>query len=169
MKNEEMFAKRYRQVLLVWVLIVNCIVHLLEIPDGWLIFISNILFFTIEGKDSRKKLLTIEFGGVTGLVLGYAMIMGMGVLMPRIGNLPGFLIPLAPVLACIILLHPRFPMVFNNAAFAYLTIACIRPEALAANIVRYLITFIVGSLAFNLPCILLGKLVGKWTEKQNTL
>ena len=151
------FGSCYRLLLLVWVLIINCVIHFCEIPFGWLVFLSNILFFLLEEKDVKRKMLTVEIGGCVGLVLGYVLILLMGLLTPVLGKVFGFFLPLAAILSMLILLHPKIPLIFNNVAFAYLTVACIDHSALMVNLPRYLITFLIGSLVFNGGALLLMK------------
>ena len=87
----------HRVVLLLWVLAVNSAVRVLEIPFGWLMFLSNIMFFLVEGKDMKEKLLTVECGGLVGLTFAILMIKSMMVLEPVLGDYLGFLLPLALV------------------------------------------------------------------------
>ena len=83
--------------------------------------------------------------------------LAISALTPIVGDLFGLLIPLAAVLALLILGHPYAPKVLNNVGFAYLTVACIDAETFAANLPRFFFVYIVGSLVFNGVCILLMK------------
>ena len=78
-------------------------------------------------------------------------------LTPVLGGFFGLRRPVAVVLFILIILHPYAPKVLNNVGFAYLTVACIDAEAFAANLPRFFIVYIVGSLVFNGVCILLMK------------
>ena len=43
------FLLYFRLALLCWILIANAILHIIGFSYGWLIFISNIMLFTLEG------------------------------------------------------------------------------------------------------------------------
>lgn len=43
------FLLYFRLMLLVWILIANAIIHLTGMEYSWLIFLSNIMMFTLEG------------------------------------------------------------------------------------------------------------------------
>ena len=127
------FLLYFRLMLLVWILIANAFFHVIEFDYSWLVFLSNIMLFTMEG-DIKDRFLSVELGG-----------------------LPGLLLPLAVVLFILIILHPYAPKVLNNVGFAYLTVACNDAETFAANLPRFFFVYIVGSLVFNGVCILLMK------------
>ena len=127
------FLLYFRLMLLVWILIVNSILHVVGFEYSWLIFLSNIMLFTMEG-DIKDRFVSVE-----------------------LGSFFGFLIPLAVVLFVLIILHPYAPKVLNNVGFAYLTVACIDAETFAANLPLFFATYILGSLAFNGVCVLLMK------------
>lgn len=150
------FMLYFRLVLLCWILIANAILHIIGFEYSWLIFISNIMLFTLEG-DIKDRFLTVEIGGLVGLVLTVLTLLAVTALTPIIGGLFGFLIPLAVVLALLILGHPYAPKVLNNVGFAYLTCACIDTTAFATHIGLFIGTFVVGSLIFNGVCLLLMK------------
>ena len=65
------FLLYFRLMLLVWILIANAIIHLTGMEYSWLIFLSNIMMFTLEG-DVKDRLVTVELGGLVGLVLTVA-------------------------------------------------------------------------------------------------
>ena len=150
------FLLYFRLALLCWILIANAILHIIGFSYGWLIFISNIMLFTLEG-DVKERFLTVEIGGLVGLVLTVLAMLAISALTPIVGDLFGLLIPLAAVLALLILGHPYAPKVLNNVGFAYLTVACIDAETFAANLPLFFATYILGSLAFNGVCVLLMK------------
>lgn len=56
------FLLYFRLALLCWILIANAILHIIGFSYGWLIFISNIMLFTLEG-DVKERFLTVEIGG----------------------------------------------------------------------------------------------------------
>ena len=156
----EAVAKRFllyfRLMLLVWILIVNSILHVVGFEYSWLIFLSNIMLFTMEG-DIKDRFVSVELGGLVGMVFTVIALLAITFLTPVLGSFFGFLIPLAVVLFVLIILHPYAPKVLNNVGFAYLTVACIDAETFAANLPRFFFVYIVGSLVFNGVCILLMK------------
>ena len=164
------FLLYFRLMLLVWILIANAIIHVTGLEYSWLIFLSNIMMFTLEG-DVKDRFWTVELGGLVGLVLTVVALLSITALTPVLGGFFGFLIPLAVVLFILIILHPYAPKVLNNVGFAYLTVACIDAETFAANLPLFFATYILGSLAFNGVCVLLMKpakaLAVKSVQKEN--
>ena len=150
------FLLYFRLMLLVWILIANAVIHLTGMEYSWLIFLSNIMMFTLEG-DVKDRFVTVELGGLVGLILTVIALLSITALTPVLGGFFGFLIPLAVVLFILIILHPYAPKVLNNVGFAYLTVACIDTTALATHLPQFFITFIVGSVLFNGVCVLLMK------------
>ena len=150
------FLLYFRLMLLAWILIANAIIHVTGMEYSWLIFLSNIMMFTLEG-DVKDRFWTVELGGLVGLVLTVVALLSITALTPVLGGFFGFLIPLAVVLFILIILHPYAPKVLNNVGFAYLTVACIDAETFAANLPLFFATYILGSLAFNGVCVLLMK------------
>ena len=150
------FLLYFRLMLLVWILIANAVIHVTGMEYSWLIFLSNIMMFTLEG-DVKDRFVTVELGGLVGLILTVVALLSITALTPLLGSFFGFLIPLAVVLFVLIILHPYAPKVLNNVGFAYLTVACIDAETFAANLPLFFATYIIGSLAFNGVCVLLMK------------
>ena len=105
----------------------------------------------------KDRLVTVELGGLVGLVLTVAALLSISALTPVLGDFLGFILPLAVVLFILIILHPYAPKVLNNVGFAYLTVACIDIPALPAHLPQFFIIFIVGSVLFNGVCVLLMK------------
>ena len=164
------FLLYFRLMLLVWILIVNSILHVVGFEYSWLIFLSNIMLFTMEG-DIKERFVSVELGGLVGMVFTVVALLAITALTPVLGSFFGFLIPLAIVLFILIILHPYAPKVLNNVGFAYLTVACIDTTALATHLPQFFITFIVGSVIFNGVCVLLMKpakaLAVKSVQKEN--
>ena len=164
------FLLYFRLMLLVWILIANAVIHVTGMEYSWLIFLSNIMMFTLEG-DVKDRFVTVELGGLVGLILTVVALLSITALTPLLGSFFGFLIPLAVVLFILIILHPYAPKVLNNVGFAYLTVACIDTTALATHLAQFFITFIVGSVLFNGVCVLLMKpakaLAVKSVQKEN--
>ena len=150
------FLLYFRLMLLVWILIVNSILHVVGFEYSWLILLSNIMLFTMEG-DIKDRFVSVELGGLVGMVFTVIALLAITFLTPVLGSFFGFLIPLAVVLFVLIILHPYAPKVLNNVGFAYLTVACIDAETFAANLPLFFFVYIVGSLVFNGVCILLMK------------
>ena len=150
------FLLCFRLMLLVWILIVNSILHVVGFEYSWLIFLSNIMLFTMEG-DIKDRFVSVELGGLVGMVFTVIALLAITFLTPVLGSFFGFLIPLAVVLFVLIILHPYAPKVLNNVGFAYLTAACIDSAAFAANLPLFFGVYIVGSLVFNGGCVLLMK------------
>ena len=150
------FLLYFRLMLLVWILIVNAILHVVDFAYSWLIFLSNIMLFTMEG-DIKDRFVSVELGGLVGMVFTVIALLAITFLTPVLGSFFGFLIPLAVVLFVLIILHPYAPKVLNNVGFAYLTVACIDSAAFAANLPLFFGVYIVGSLVFNGGCVLLMK------------
>ena len=148
------FLLYFRLMMLVWILIANAFFHVIEFDYSWLVFLSNIMLFTMEG-DIKDRFLSVELGGLVGMVLTVLAMLAIAALTPVLGGLPGLLLPV--VLFILIILHPYAPKVLNNVGFAYLTVACIDAETFAANLPRFFFVYIVGSLVFNGVCILLMK------------
>ena len=143
-------------MMLVWILIANAFFHVIEFDYSWLVFLSNIMLFTMEG-DIKDRFISVELGGLVGMVLTVLAMLAIAALTPVLGGLPGLLLPLAVVLFILIILHPYAPKVLNNVGFAYLTVACIDAETFAASLPRFFLVYIVGSLVFNGVCIFLMK------------
>lgn len=150
------FLLYFRLMLLVWILIANAIVNLTGFEYSWLIFLSNIMLFTLEG-DIKDRFVSVELGGLVGLILTVFALLAITGLTPVIGSFWGTMIPLAIVLFVLIILHPYAPKVLNNVGFAYLTVACIDAATFATNLPLFFAVFIIGSLVFNGGCILLMK------------
>jgi len=150
------FLLYFRLMLLVWILIANAFFHIIDFQYSWLVFLSNIMLFTMEG-DIKERFISVELGGLVGMVLTVLAMLSIAALTPVLGGLFGLLIPLAVVLFILIILHPYAPKVLNNVGFAYLTVACIDAETFASNLPTFFAVYIVGSLVFNGVCILLMK------------
>ncbi len=150
------FLLYFRLMMLVWILIANAFFHIIEFEYSWLVFLGNIMLFTMEG-DIKDRFISVELGGLVGMVLTVLAMLAIAALTPVLGGLLGLMLPLAVVLFILIILHPYAPKVLNNVGFAYLTVACIDAETFAANLPRFFFVYIVGSLVFNGVCILLMK------------
>ena len=92
------FLLYFRLMLLVWILIANAFFHVIEFDYSWLVFLSNIMLFTMEG-DIKDRFLSVELGGLVGMVLTVLAMLAIAALTPVLGGLPGLLLPLAVVSA----------------------------------------------------------------------
>lgn len=97
------FLLYFRLMLLVWILIANAVIHLTGMEYSWLIFLSNIMMFTLEG-DVKDRLVTVELGGLVGLVFTVAALLSISALTPVLGDFLGFILPLA-----VVPVHPHHP------------------------------------------------------------
>ena len=142
------FLLYFRLMMVAWILIANAFFHAIEFEYSWLVFLSNIMLFTMEG-DIKDRFISVELGGLVGMVLTVLAMLAIGALTPVLGGMLGLLLPLG--------VHPYAPKVLNNVGFAYLTVACIDSAAFAANLPLFFGVYIVGSLVFNGGCVLLMK------------
>ena len=150
------FLLYFRLMMLAWILIANAFFHAIGFQYSWLVFLGNIMLFTMEG-DIRERFVSVELGGLVGMVLTVLAMLAIAALTPVLGGMLGLLIPLAVVLFILIILHPYAPRVLNNVGFAYLTVACIDSATFAANLPLFFGVYIAGSLVFNGVCVLLMK------------
>lgn len=109
------FLLYFRLMMLVWILIANAFFHVIEFDYSWLVFLSNIMLFTMEG-DIKDRFVSVELGGLVGMVFTVIALLAITFLTPVLGSFFGFLIPLAVVLFVLIILHPCAPKVLNNVA-----------------------------------------------------
>ena len=99
------FLLCFRLMLLVWILIVNSILHVVGFEYSWLIFLSNIMLFTMEG-DIKDRFVSVELGGLVGMVFTVIALLAITFLTPVLGSFFGFLIPLAFNGVCVLLMKP---------------------------------------------------------------
>lgn len=62
------FLLYFRLMMVVWILIANAFFHAIGFEYSWLIFLSNIMLFTMEG-DIKDRFISVELGGLVGMVL----------------------------------------------------------------------------------------------------
>ena len=127
---------------------------------GWLIFISNIMMFTMGEGTPVKKFVSVEAGGLVGLLFTvFLMIVHSKLSAAGMGAIPALLISLAVILFFLIICSGKWPWLFNNTGFAYLTVATAAGNlALFVSDMRmHFIGFIIGSLIFNAVSLLLLK------------
>ena len=114
---------------LVWIFIVNVAAVAFGIA-GWPLYFVTIFFFAL-GAD-MKNIPTIFAGGTLGLIAALALYMG------TFGSI-------GVILTVIILGGTVCPMVCNNVAFAYLTVATVNFEEITPAVIgSQLVTFWIG-------------------------
>lgn len=79
------FLLYFRLMLLGWILIANAIIHVTGLEYSWLIFLSNIMMFTLEG-DVKDRFVTVELGGLVGLILTVIALLSITALTPILGG-----------------------------------------------------------------------------------
>lgn len=62
------FLLYFRLMMVAWILIANAFFHAIEFEYSWLVFLSNIMLFTMEG-DIKDRFISVELGGLVGMVL----------------------------------------------------------------------------------------------------
>jgi len=154
MKIDNMIG--FRILLLIWILVINLVLQLVHIEFGWVVFISNIMFFTMSG-DIKNRLISVELGGTVGLILAFCTMSSIIKFVPSFGQIGSVMIPLAIVLFVIIVLNPISPAFFNNTCFAYFTCALINTESFMHNFTEIILVYLVGSVVVNIGCIALIK------------
>lgn len=102
------FLLYFRLMMVVWILIANAFFHAIEFEYSWLVFLSNIMLFTMEG-DIKDRFISVELGGLVGMVLTVLAMLAIGALTPVLGGMLGLLLPLGVVLFILIILHPYAP------------------------------------------------------------
>lgn len=100
------FLLYFRLMMVAWILIANAFFHAIEFEYSWLIFLSNIMLFTMEG-DIKDRFISVELGGLVGMVLTVLAMLAIGTLTPVLGGMLGLLLPLGVVLFILIILHPQ--------------------------------------------------------------
>ena len=70
------------------------------------------MLFTMEG-DIKDRFISVELGGLVGMVLTVLAMLAIGALTPVLGGMLGLLLPLGVVLFILIILHPYAPKVLN--------------------------------------------------------
>ena len=71
------FLLYFRLMMLVWILIANAFFHVIEFDYSWLVFLSNIMLFTMEG-DIKDRFISVELGGLVGIFI--IVILPIGIL-----------------------------------------------------------------------------------------
>ena len=114
--------------ILIWVILLNIAAIKLGLT-AWPMFFTSIFFF-LEGVDLRK-LPNIFLGATVGLLMALALQAGTYALAPSLGDHPAVFLVLGALLTLTILGGAFCPLIFNNFAFAYLTVATIHFDAIS--------------------------------------
>ena len=80
------FLLYFRLMMVAWILIANAFFHAIEFEYSWLIFLSNIMLFTMEG-DIKDRFISVELGGLVGMVLTVLAMLAIGALTPVLGGM----------------------------------------------------------------------------------
>lgn len=147
-EQEHLFLKYFRITLFLLAVALNTICYMVGISYSWVIFLSGILLYMIDG-EMKDRLLRVVCGGTVGICCAAILLILITVLTPIIGRFLGYVLPLSAVIFPLIVLQPKAPHFLNNVAFAYLCCACISAADFYAHFVQILITFLVGSLVYN--------------------
>lgn len=75
------FLLYFRLMMVAWILIANAFFHAIEFEYSWLVFLSNIMLFTMEG-DIKDRFISVELGGLVGMVLTVLAMLAIGALTP---------------------------------------------------------------------------------------
>ena len=119
--------------ILIWVILLNIAAILMGLT-AWPMFFTSIFFF-LEGADTRK-LPNIFLGVSVGLLEALALKAGTYALAPALGSHPAVFLVLGILLTITILGGTFCPLLCNNFAFAYLTIATIHFDAISWPAIR---------------------------------
>ena len=124
------FLLYFRLMMLVWILIANAFFHVIEFDYSWLVFLSNIMLFTMEG-DIKDRFISVELGGLVGMVLTVLAMLAIAALTPVLGGLLGLLLPLAVVLFILIRIN-RITISAGASglllSFCSAAVSCIMPQ-----------------------------------------
>lgn len=168
----------------IWIIVANLIVNLLHLPEhgihfsNWCFFMINIIYFIGGDANMKTRFIQTLGGSIVGILLaGFTTLLlallwkeqGMGGSMEYV---PSLMIPLAICLVLIIVLHPIFPVLFNNYGFVFyltsLTVMGSMPWGGNAitNIPSYIVSAVLGHIIVNGVSLLIIGTVKKHYAKQ---
>lgn len=157
----------------IWILFCNLMIQLLLTSleaisfCNWAFFLINILFFLITDVDFKERFIRVLVGSLVGifaagmLVYVSVTLVGMGV-----PDILCTMIPLTVCLAVIIILHPFFPRIFNNCAFAYFLVSLIDAPMAFVNMSSYMLSAVAGHFIVNIGTIIVIIKVTKRLERK---
>jgi len=149
-----------------WVVILNAIIFIYQIPHTWTMFMAVVLFFLMGA--NKKCLPEIFIGGLVGMGSTWLLIMAATALTPIVGPLAGFVIPLAIIVFAVIILNPFVPVVFNNVAFAFLIISAINLDKVLANTLPYMVVFLIGGAVVIGGCMIMLRIITAIATKKQS-
>ena len=159
----------FKWLLIVWILVANGIIAATGFKYGWLIFISNIMMFTMGEGTPMFKFISVEVGGFVGLCFAIVLaIIDSKLIALGVNHVLALLIPLAVILFFLIICNGKLPYLFNNTGFAYLTVVTTAGNLpfFIKEMPTHFIGFIAGSLVFNFVSLLLLKLANNIAVKK---
>lgn len=172
--NRELKNKvKINTAVFLWILLCNLIVQvfLTEIESigfcNWAFFLINILFFLMTDVDYKERFVRVLAGSLFGLLAAGMLIYTAGLLgSAGMSSLISLMIPLAVCLAVIIILHPVYPRVFNNCAFAYFLVSLIDAEAAFTEMTSYMCSAAAGHFIVNIGTVLVIMMMTRRIEKK---
>lgn len=160
---EEKVHSNFRIFMVIWVLLANVTLHAIGFHYGWVVFMSNAVFFLLPSKNYKRKLAEVIAGGMVGIFLCWLMLLCMLWLTPGLGGLLGHALPLLVVLALLIIGNAYAPLLLNNVGFVYLIACGMNSTDFLAHVPGYLLTMLLGGLVINGVCVLMMKPIRKFT------
>ena len=136
---------------------------------NWSFFIAVTIFFMQEELSYLERFLYTLVGGITGLLLGCTVPLGVKFLMGTVGisnPTVAIIIMLAIAIAALILLNPVCPMVFNNVGFCYFIICLINSSTAVQDLPSNIVSLAAGSVCLNLGCMAILTLYKKHMAKK---
>lgn len=148
-----------------WIFIVNIAAPIL-VPQfqTWPMYFVTIFFFTMGG--DTKNIPTIFGGALLGLIMAYVLTMGLNTLAPSIGIVGALVVLLFVILAFIIVGGGFLPVICNNMAFAYMTIATINMELVPSQIFNWIGMLFIGGAVILGGCLVMVKIITGILTKQ---
>lgn len=157
----------FRGCVATWIMIVNTVLIVKHIPFTWTIFFANIFFFML-GADV-KKWKEILFGGIFGIAAAWLAVTGIHTLAPIVGELPAVLISCGSLVYFILLMGPVLPVICNDVAFAYFTIAMIDVGTVIQNTIPSIIVFVIGGVVMVGGAYAIFRAVHKSNDSEETV
>lgn len=148
-----------------WVFAINIVAPIITSVPTWPMFFVTICFFMLNA--DVKQIPSIFLGGTVGILGGWCLLNGLLVLAPIIGEKMALAFLLFVILGIIIMGGTFCPMLFNNAAFAYLTIATLHIEDVATLTAKWLLMLFVGGAVILVGCVGIMIVVEKMYAKKN--
>lgn len=150
-----------------WIFIINIGTPLVTSWPAWPMFFVTIFFFIMGG--DIKKIPSIFLSGLVGIGSAFILIKLLGLLGPVIGETPATALLLGAVLALIIIGGNFAPGLFNNVAFAYLTVCGIDLTIIENRFVGWVVMHTIGGGIILSGALLIFMVVGKIFEKKKGL